>query len=107
MNADPGQVALLSGIVFAIGAFGLLTRRDAIGLLVSVAILLLAPVIAFAGFTAVDGGSQGPPQGEVVALAALVVSAAGILVGAALVALLRRRRESLDTDEYDDVEAEH
>ncbi|MGO8686812.1 MAG: NADH-quinone oxidoreductase subunit NuoK [Candidatus Dormibacteria bacterium] len=106
MNVGPGPVALLGGLVFAIGAFGLLTRRDALGLLVSVGVLLLAPVIAFAGFTAVDGGRQGPPQGEVVALAGVVVCASAILVGAALTALLRRRRESLDTDEYDDIEAE-
>jgi NADH-quinone oxidoreductase subunit K len=106
MSVGAGQVALLSGIVFAIGAFGLLTRRDALGLLASIAVLLLAPVIAFAGFTAIDGGRQGPPQGEVVALAGVVVCAAAVLVGAALAALLRRRRESLDVDEYDDVEAD-
>jgi NADH-quinone oxidoreductase subunit K len=104
MSIGPEQVALLSGIVFAIGAFGVLSRRDAFGLLVSVAILLLAPVIAFAGFTAIDGGRLGPGQGEVVALAALVVCAALSLVGAALVALLHRRHESLDTDSYGDAE---
>jgi NADH-quinone oxidoreductase subunit K len=104
MSIGPEQVALLSGVVFAIGAFGVLTRRDAFGLLVSVAILLLAPVIAFAGFTAIDGGSLGPGQGEVVALVAVVVCAALTLVGAALVALLHRRHESLDTDAYGDAE---
>jgi NADH-quinone oxidoreductase subunit K len=107
MTVGAGPVAILSGIVFAIGAFGLVTRRDAFGVLVSVAILLLAPVIAFAGFTATGGGSLGPPQGEVVALAAVVVCAAETLVGAALIALLHRRRETLDIDEYEDVEAEH
>ncbi|MGA3183567.1 MAG: NADH-quinone oxidoreductase subunit NuoK [Candidatus Dormibacteria bacterium] len=106
MSIGPEQVALLSGIVFAIGVFGVLSRRDAFGLLVSVAILLLAPVIAFAGFTAIDGGSLGPGQGEVVALAAVVVCAALSLVGAALVALLHRRHESLDTDAYGDAEGE-
>jgi NADH-quinone oxidoreductase subunit K len=107
MSIGPDQVALLSGAVFAIGAFGVLSRRDAFGILVSVAILLLAPVIAFAGFTALDGGSLGPGQGEVVALAAVVVCAALTLVGAALVALLHRRHESLDTDTYGDAEVEH
>ena len=106
MSIGPEQVSLLSGIVFAIGVFGVLSRRDAFGLLVSVAILLLAPVIAFAGFTAIDGGSLGPGQGEVVALAAVVVCAALSLVGAALVALLHRRHESLDTDAYGDAEGE-
>ena len=37
MNVGPGPVAVLSGIVFAIGVFGLLIRRDAFGLLVSLA----------------------------------------------------------------------
>ena len=106
MTIGPGHVALLSGVVFAIGACGVLTRRDAFGLLVSLAILLLAPVIAFAGFTALDGGSLGAGQGEVVALAAVVVCAAVALVGAALVALLHRRHESLDTDAYGDAEGE-
>jgi NADH-quinone oxidoreductase subunit K len=105
MSVGPTQVAVLSGIVFAIGAFGLISRRDAFGLLISVAILLLAPVIAFAGFTSLRGGVQGPPQGEVVAVAALVACASMTVIGAALVALMRRRRESLDTDEYLDVEA--
>jgi NADH-quinone oxidoreductase subunit K len=106
VSIGAGNVALLSGAVFAIGAFGVLTRRDAFGLLVSLAILLLAPVIAFAGFTAIDGGRPGPGQGEVVALAAVVVCAALTLVGAALVALLHRRHESLDTDAYGDAEGE-
>jgi len=98
----PGQIAVLSGIVFAIGVFGLLSRRDAVGLLISLAILLLASVIAFAGFTATGGGRGGPPKGEVVALAVVMVCAIQTLLGAALVALLRRRRESLDVDAYDE-----
>lgn len=106
MSIGPGHVAVLSGVIFAIGAWGLLSRRDAFGMLASLAVLLLAPVIAFAGFTATGGGAQGPPHGEVVALAAVVVCVAETLVGAALVALLRRRRGGLDTDEYDRIESE-
>jgi len=104
MNVGPGPVAVLSGIVFAIGVFGLLIRRDAFGLLVRLAILLLAPAIAFAGFTLTGGGSGGPPQGEVVALVVVVVCAGQSLLGAAVVALVRRRQESLDVDEYGEVE---
>jgi NADH-quinone oxidoreductase subunit K len=104
MNIGPGHVAVLSGIVFAIGILGLVIRRDAFGLLISLAILLLASVIAFAGFTVTGGGSGGAPQGEVVALAVIVVCASQSLLGAAVVALVRRRQESLDVDELDEVE---
>lgn len=106
MNVGPGPVALLSGLVFAIGVFGVVSRRDAWGLLVSLDILVLASVIAFAGFTATGGGRSGPPQGEVVALAGVVVCAAQTLVGASLIALLRRRRQSAAADPYDDPEPE-
>ena len=63
MSIGPGQVAILSGIVFAIGAFGLVSRRDAFGLLTSLAVLLLASVIAFAGFTAVRRVRMPGPAG--------------------------------------------
>ena len=106
MNVGPGPVALLSGAVFAIGVFGLACRRDAWGLLISLDVLILASVIAFAGFTATGGGRSAPPQGEVVALAAVVVCVVQTLVGASLIALLRRRRETLDVDAYDAPEAE-
>jgi NADH-quinone oxidoreductase subunit K len=105
MSIGPGHVAVLSGIVFAIGVLGLVIRRDAFGLLISLAILLLASVIAFAGFTVIGGGDGVPPQGEVVALAVVAVCAAQSLLGAAVVAAVRRRRESLDVDSLDEVEA--
>jgi NADH-quinone oxidoreductase subunit K len=103
MSVGPGPVAVLSGIVFAVGAFGLLCRRDGFGLLVSLSVLLLAPVIAFAGFAAAGGGREGgPPAGEMVALTVVVVCAAQAVVGAALVAVLRRRRESVEVDAFDE-----
>ena len=102
MTVGPEQVAILSGVIFAIGVFGVLSRRDAFGLLVSLAILSLASVIAFGGFAATAAGGQGASQGEVVALAVVVVCVTQSLVGAALVALLRRRRESIDVDAYDE-----
>jgi NADH-quinone oxidoreductase subunit K len=99
-------VAVLAGIVFVIGLFGVVYRRDGFGLVVSLAILLLASVIAFAGFSAAGGGAAGPPQGEVVALGVLVIVTAESLIGAALIALLRRRRETLEVDAYDAPDAE-
>lgn len=102
MTVGPEQVAILSGVIFAIGVFGVLSRRDAFGLLVSLAILSLASVVAFGGFAATAAGGQGASQGEVVALAVVVVCVTQSLVGAALVALLRRRRESIDVDAYDE-----
>lgn len=101
MKIGPEAVAILSGIVFAVGVFGLLSRRDALGIITGLAVLLVASVVAFAGFTATGGGTGG----GVAALAVVVLCAVQVLVGAAVVALLNRRHESVDVDRYDDLGA--
>ena len=105
MSVGPAHYAVLSGIVFAIGLFGLVSRRDGFGLLASLAVLFLASVIAVTGFAETGGGAGSPPQGEILALTAVLVCISEGLVGAALVALLRRRQQSLDVDDYDELEA--
>jgi NADH-quinone oxidoreductase subunit K len=100
VNIGPEAVALLSGVIFAVGIFGLLSRRDALGMLASLAVLLVASVVAFAGFTATGGGTHG----GVAALAVIVLCAVQVLVGAAVMALLHRRYESVDVDRYDDLQ---
>jgi NADH-quinone oxidoreductase subunit K len=105
MTIGPGQYAALSGIVFAIGLFGVLSRRDAFGVLAGLGLLLLAPVVALVGFAETGGGAGSPPQGEIVALVVIVVCVSQGLVGAGLVALLRRRQESLEVDDYNELEA--
>jgi NADH-quinone oxidoreductase subunit K len=97
VKLGPQAVAVLSGVVFAIGIFGLLSRRDALGLITSLGVLLVASVVAFAGFTATGGGTGG----GVAALTVVVLCAVQVLVGAAVVALLHRRHESVDVDAYD------
>jgi NADH-quinone oxidoreductase subunit K len=100
VSVGPEAVAVLSGVIFAVGVFGLLGRRDALGMITSLAVLLVASVVAFAGFTATGGGRGG----GVAALAVVVLCAVQVLVGAAVVALLYRRHESVDVDRYDDLE---
>ncbi len=100
MKVGGEAVAVLSGLIFAVGIFGLLSRRDALGVITSLAVLLVASVVAFAGFTSTGGGTGG----GVAALAVVVLCATQILVGAAVVALLHRRHEFVDVDRYDDLQ---
>lgn len=97
-SIGPGNYALLSGLVVAIGVLGLAVRRDALGMVCSLGLLLLAPVIGFAGAAETGAGAGSPPQGEVAATASLVLAIAVVLVGAALAAVHGRRRASLDLD---------
>jgi NADH-quinone oxidoreductase subunit K len=103
VNIGPGQYAVLSAVVFAIGIYGVLARRHPLGVVISLGLLLAAPVIALVGFTHLIIGPP-PPLGD--ALSALAVAAASCAgsVGFALLLLLWRRSGRADVDTLGDVE---
>jgi NADH-quinone oxidoreductase subunit K len=92
---------ILSGILFAIGSFGFLARRNAISMLMSIELMLNAvnlAIVAFAGFsTAVDAQAQG----SVIALMVMAVAAAEATVGLAIVIAIYRNKKTPLVDEYD------
>ncbi len=90
---------VLSGILFAIGAFGFLARRNAISMLMSIELMLNAvnlTVIAFGAFI-----PQLAVRGAVIALLVIAVAAAEATVGLALVIAIYRNRRTPLVDEYD------
>ncbi len=92
---------ILSGILFAIGSFGFLARRNAISMLMSIELMLNAvnlAIVAFAGFSpAVDAQAQG----SVIALMVMTVAAAEATVGLAIVIAIYRNKKTPLVDEYD------
>lgn len=105
MTAGPGHFALLSALVFGLGLFGVLSRRDMVGLLMSTLVLFTAPVIALVGFAHEGGGASVPPTGDALAVLAVVAAATEAVVGVALLLLLWRRIGSGDAYEIDDIAA--
>ena len=79
-------VLALSSILFGIGVFGFLARRNLILMLVSVEIMLNAVNISLAGFSQ----HLGDVRGQVVALFVIAVAAAEAGVGLGLVVALNR-----------------
>ena len=85
---------VLCAVLYAIGLYGLLTRRNAIALLMAAEIMLNAAALNFVvlnRFTA--------PQlvdGHVMALFVVVMAAAEIVVGMAIVVALYRMRSTVD-----------
>lgn len=79
-------VLALSSILFGIGVFGFLARRNLILMLVSVEIMLNAVNISLAGFSQ----HLGDLRGQVVALFVIAVAAAEAGVGLGLVVALNR-----------------
>ena len=98
------NVLLVSGIIFAIGLYGVLSRRSAIALLMSLELLFNAVVIAavaFARFTPPAGLADGivtanevraALTGHVFAVLVIAVAAAEAAVGLGLVIALNRNR---------------
>lgn len=99
MNVGPGHFAVLSAIVFALGLYGVLSRRNPLGLVMSLWVLFSAPIIALVGFTHTGRGGSQPPVGDALAFFAIVAVAAESVLGVALALLLWRRSHGADGDE--------
>jgi NADH-quinone oxidoreductase subunit K len=90
---------ILSGLLFAIGMFGFLARRNAISMLMSIELMLNGvnlAIVAFGSFNEKLGVS-----GSVIALLVMAVAAAEATVGLAIVIAIYRNRKTPLVDEYD------
>ena len=87
---------LLAAILFSIGFFGVLTRRNAIALLMSLELMFNAVninLVAFNHYTQPDQFI-----GQIFAIFVIVVAAAEATVGLAIVILIYRNWRSIDAD---------
>ena len=89
----------LSGILFAIGTFGFLARRNAISMLMSIELMLNAVNLAIVAFGAFIPDLKG--DGAVIALMVIAVAAAEATVGLSIVIAIFRNRKTPLVDEYD------
>lgn len=88
----------LSAILFAIGSFGFLARRNAISMLMSIELMLNAVNLAAIAFGAFIPALAG--QGAAIALLVIAVAAAEATVGLAIVIAIYRNRRTPLVDEY-------
>ncbi len=91
------QVLSLAGLLFVMGLIGLLVRRNALFMLISVEVMLNAAGLAFVA----AGSRWQQADGQVMFLFILTVAAAEVAVGLALVLGLHRQLKTLDTDAAD------
>lgn len=92
------QFLLLSAILFSIGVYGVIVRRNGVLVLLSIELILNAVNINFVAF-----GTYWGVQGQVFALFAIAIAAAEVGVGLAIVLLIYRNRRSIDIDELDEL----
>ncbi len=88
MIVPTGTVVGLSAILFGIGAFGFLARRNIILMLVSVEVMLNAVNLSLAAFSR----QLEDPRGQILALFVIAVAAAEASVGLGLIIALNRNK---------------
>jgi NADH:ubiquinone oxidoreductase subunit K len=89
---------VLAALLFAIGIFGVVTRRNTIGILMSLELMFNAAninLVAFNRFVPSDGLT-----GQMFSIFIIVIAAAEATVGLAIVLLIYRNWRGIDTDNY-------
>jgi NADH:ubiquinone oxidoreductase subunit K len=86
----------LAAILFAIGLFGVITRRNAIGILMSLELMFNAANINFVTFNKFIANAG--MTGQIFALFIIVVAAAEATVGLAIVLLIYRNWRGIEAD---------
>ncbi|CAM3676404.1 NADH-quinone oxidoreductase subunit NuoK [Smaragdicoccus niigatensis] len=85
----------LSAVLFTIGATGVLLRRNAIVVFMCIELMLNATNLAFVSFSRLHANFDG----QVYAFFTMVVAAAEVVVGLAIIMTLFRSRRSASVDE--------
>ena len=91
------EFLLLGAVLFCIGVYGVLARRNAVMVLMAIELILNAVNINLVAF----GAMNGDLGGQVFALFVISVAAAEVGVGLAIILLIYRNRASVDLEELD------
>jgi NADH-quinone oxidoreductase subunit K len=94
MGPDVSWYIVTSAFLFAVGALGVLLRRNPLIVLLSLEIMLNAANLSLIGFAR----HLGDTAGQVFALAVMAVAASEVVVGLGLIVALNRNRLPLDVD---------
>ncbi len=95
MRTPIGWYLVVSGILFTLGTLGVLVRRNALVIFMSVELQLNGVNLALVAFSR----QQGNLNGQVLAFFSMVVAAAEVVVGLAIIVSVFRRRESASVDD--------
>ncbi|AFH39664.1 NADH:ubiquinone oxidoreductase subunit K [Thermus parvatiensis] len=89
---------LTSAFLFALGVYGVLTRRTAILVFLSIELMLNAANLSLVGFARAYG-----LDGQVAALMVIAIAAAEVAVGLGLIVAIFRHRESTAVDDLSEL----
>lgn len=92
---SPMNYVYLAALLFTIGAAGVLVRRNAIVVFMSIELMLNAANLTLVAFSRMHGNLDG----QIMAFFVMVVAAAEVVVGLAIIVMLYRSRHSASVDD--------
>ena len=96
------HLQVVSAALFTIGIYGVLARRSAVLILMSIELMLNAVNINLIGFaTFVDFGEAERALGQVLIIFVITIAAAELALAIAIILRLYRNRSSVNIDEID------
>ena len=99
MNVSTDYVLALSGILFVIGVLGVLVRRNAIVIFMSIELMLNSANLALIAFARAMAPAAEAHRGHVLVFFVIAVAAAEVAVGLALIVAIFRTKRSIDVDQ--------
>jgi NADH-quinone oxidoreductase subunit K len=84
----------LAGLLFVVGALGVLVRRSPLIILLSIEVMLNGANLALIAFAR----QHGTEDGQIFAIAVMAVAASEVVVGLGLIVAMGRRNIELDVD---------
>ena len=97
MSVGLEHFLILSAVLFSIGLYGVLAKRNAVVILMSIEIMLNAVNIAMVAFARYSHLITG----QVFVIFIMVVAAAEVAVGLALIIAIYRSRKTVDAEKFD------
>ena len=90
---------VLSAFLFAIGAAGVISRRNPLVVLLCLELMLNAGNLALVAFSRMLGNAEG----QIFALVVMVIAACEVVIGLGLIVAMYRRRLPIDVDEMSEL----
>ena len=95
MSGTLSNYIVLSGLLFAIGFFGVLLRKNTLVIFMSLELMLIASTLALVAFSRFNGTLDG----DVFVFFILTVAAAEVAVGLAIIVALFRKRQTIQVEQ--------
>jgi NADH-quinone oxidoreductase subunit K len=92
---SPSYYLYLSAVLFSIGALGVLIRRNSIVVFMCIELMLNAVNLSLVTFSRINGNLDG----QVIAFFVMIVAAAEVVVGLAILVTIFRTRRSASVDD--------